>query len=219
MCSPFSVYFVCYCYFGKQSKRSGAQRNFRTIANTRGNSGVAAKCKGGFATPMMELIPALLFAQLADVRGVVTAVPRVKEEQPIHILQAGFRMAERPRVLLRRDGSQQTNPAVVEGIQKFERNFDRCVLGIIEHGPISLLVRLDRRFSFGQRQPQPAVGVPEARRLPAAAMLQSSPCAIWTLYLQPGFPNLSDGAFSNAQCGNYRQRMCRPDRGDIHGAG
>src|SRR6266481_9780774 len=113
----------------------------------------------GFATPMMELIPALLFAQLGDVRGVVTAVPPVKEEQPIHILQAGFRMAKRTRVLLRRDGSQQTNPAVVEGIQKFERNFDRCVLGIIEPGPIGLLVRLDRRFSFGQREPQPDVGV------------------------------------------------------------
>ena len=52
----------------------------------------------GFAAPMIELIPALLFAQLGDVRGVVTSVPRVKEEQPIHILQAGFRMAERPCV-------------------------------------------------------------------------------------------------------------------------
>src|SRR6266478_7118838 len=137
MRSPFSVYFVCYCYFGKQSKHSGAQRNFRTIPNINGKFWSGCGMRGrGFPTPMMELIPALLFAQLGDVRGVVTAVPRVKEEQPFHILQAGFRMAERPCVLLRRDGSQQTNPAVVEGIQKFERNFDRCVLGIIEPGPI-----------------------------------------------------------------------------------
>src|SRR5258708_10952278 len=119
MSSPFSIYFVCYCYFGKQSKRSCAQRNFRTIPNINGKFWSCCGMRGGFAAPMMELIPALLFAQLGDVRGMVTPVPCVKEEQPIHILQAGFRMAERPPVLLRRAGPQQPNPPSCPGIQNF----------------------------------------------------------------------------------------------------
>jgi hypothetical protein len=51
-------------------------------------------------------IPALLFAQLSNVCGVMPAVPRVEEQQPVDILQAGFGMAKLPGILFRRDGSQ-----------------------------------------------------------------------------------------------------------------
>src|ERR1700739_1249276 len=52
----------------------------------------------------------------------------------------------------------------------------------------------------------------------AETMLQSSTRAIWSLYRHASFPNLRYGAFSNAQCGNHREWMCRADRRDLHGA-
>src|SRR5579859_5390325 len=144
MCSPF---FCCTSYVtvipeSKANPATGDEFPERSQMQTV-NSGEAAESPAGFAAQRKKLIPALLFTEFGDVRRVMPAVPRIQKEQPIHILQAGFGMAERPGVLLRRDTSQQTNPAVVEGFEKFERDLDRRVLRIFQPGPVGLLVRPD----------------------------------------------------------------------------
>jgi hypothetical protein len=82
------------------------------------------------------------------VRGVMPAVPRVEEQQPLDIFQAGFGMTKRPAVLLRRDGPEQPDPTIMKGFKKFEGNFDRSVLCIIQPRPVRLLVRLDGGLGF-----------------------------------------------------------------------
>lgn len=46
-----------------------------------------------------EYSPALLLAQLGDVRGVMLSVPFVEEEQPVNRALAIFRVNQRPRKL------------------------------------------------------------------------------------------------------------------------
>src|SRR5258708_27854146 len=96
--------------FRKAKQTQGRAKKFPNDRKYKGEFWTGCKMQGGFATPMMELIPALLFAQLGDVRGVVTAVPRLKEEQPIHIPQARFSIQYLPHPLLRRHTSQPTHP-------------------------------------------------------------------------------------------------------------
>jgi hypothetical protein len=73
MCSPFLLYFTCYCFFGKQSKRGKSPRKLAAILILR----------SGFLSPDKNLIPAFLLAEFRNVRGVMPAMPRIKKQQPV----------------------------------------------------------------------------------------------------------------------------------------
>ena len=60
-------------------------------------------------------LPALLFAKLRDMRCVMSAVPFVEEEQPIHAAFAMFRVNQRSGELLRLHGSPETIPSIMHG--------------------------------------------------------------------------------------------------------
>src|SRR5712664_2371227 len=69
-------------------------------------------------------LPALLFAELRDMRRVMSPVPFVEEEQPIHAAFAMLRVNQHSGELLRLHGTSETIPAIMYGAQERERNFN-----------------------------------------------------------------------------------------------
>lgn len=62
-------------------------------------------------------LPGFLFAEFSDVRDVMTAVPGVEKNQPVHGARAVFRMHQHPVVLIGSEGAQQANPAIVQCVE------------------------------------------------------------------------------------------------------
>ena len=92
------------------------------------------------------------------------AVPFVQEQQPIDVALAAFRVNQRPRKLFLLQRSPDAVPAVVHGRQQRKRDLDRGELRIRQFGPRILIVRLDRRLVFRERQLQSHVSVQVAVR-------------------------------------------------------
>src|SRR5258708_4896151 len=63
-------------------------------------------------------LPAFLFAQLRDVRGVMSSMPRIQKQQPVHRAHPVIRMPESPRKILHLQRMQQAHPAAVQQIQQ-----------------------------------------------------------------------------------------------------
>src|ERR1700674_2725171 len=109
-------------------------------------------------------LPALLFAQFRDVRGVMPAVPGIQEKQPVHRAHTVVRMPERSRKVLCLQRAQQPHPAFMQGIQQRETNIDRRRLGVLQLRPTRLFVGFDRGLLLRQRQPEPHVRIHVAVR-------------------------------------------------------
>ena len=63
-------------------------------------------------------LPAFLFSQFADMRGVVSSVPFVEEKEPINGPFAMLRMYQNTREMLRHERPPQTVPAGVHRLEK-----------------------------------------------------------------------------------------------------
>lgn len=83
-------------------------------------NGVSSGKSGGWATALSKGLPGFLFAQFGDVRCVVAAVPGVEEEQPVHCVWAVFRMDKHAEELIRSERAPESNPTVMQRIQKCE---------------------------------------------------------------------------------------------------
>src|SRR5215831_15987250 len=82
----------------------------------------------------------------------VLAMPRVKSKGILEIHGTYFRMTKRALPLFRSESPQQPHPAIVQGVEKCERDVHRSCLRVGEFSPGALGVGLDRRIVFGQRE-------------------------------------------------------------------
>src|SRR6267378_561773 len=89
-------------------------------------------------------LPALLLAKLRDMRRMMSPVPFVEEEQPIHAALSMLRVDEYPSELLRFHGAPDTIPAIMYGVQQRERNLNRGRLRVGQICPGFLVVRFNR---------------------------------------------------------------------------
>jgi hypothetical protein len=134
-----------------------AKKSFQPPANVRagprtqpvafGGSPVVAKCGEEHS-----LLPTFASAERSDVRDMVAAMPGVVANHIVEGHRSHFWMTQASRKVLGRQRAQQDVPAMVKGFQQRERNFDGSIARVLQLGPESLVVGLDRRLIFGERK-------------------------------------------------------------------
>src|SRR5260221_7413786 len=94
----------------------------------------------------------------------MAAVPGVEKEQPIHGARAVLGMNEHTAKLIGGQRAPETKAAVMQGVEQGQRNFDRSCFCVGQMRPAILIVGLDGRLFFGERETQTDVGVEVAVR-------------------------------------------------------
>src|SRR5579863_7123114 len=97
-------------------------------------------------------LPAAPFPQRRDVPHMVRPVPGVQREILFQGNRSQLGMAKGTHPVTRIERTQQTNPAVVQGIQHGQRYFDGSLFRIRQFGPELLLIPFNGRFVLGKRQ-------------------------------------------------------------------
>ena len=124
-------------------------------------------------------------------------VPRIQRQVLIQAHEAEFRMAERALEIRVRHRPQQRGPAPVQRIQQIERILNRRRRRVRQLSPAILGVGLDHRLGFGEREPEPHIGVQVAVRQ-VMYNLAKGPAAgpVWRVQL-----GVLEASHSAAQCG------------------
>src|SRR3989442_3517324 len=135
----------------------------KTVMSSEARDDVTRKSPGSFSSSG-DLLPALLFAELRDVRGVVLAMPLVEKKQPIDCPFTMFRVNENSCKLLRLQRAPQAIPASMQRVQQRLRYLNRRGLRVCQFRPSCLLIRLDGWFFLGEGQLQADVRVQVALR-------------------------------------------------------
>src|SRR5215813_2316408 len=100
------------------------------------------------ANLLVNALPVVGAAEIGDMRSVVLAVPDVEEEHPVKSADAVIGMAEGACEVGVVERAKQARPAIVEIVEKGQRDFDGSGLSVGEIGPARFLVRLDGGLGF-----------------------------------------------------------------------